>query len=197
MRAETRRPRPAVPVPQADPPPRAVRDSRARSATIPGCTSCDVLLGNISPPGGVIFQDDHWHVDSVLAPVHWRGFLIAKLKRHCEHLADLTENEATSIGHVLCAACAAVADELSCPRVYVCSFGDGVKHVHFWILPRHQGTWPGRRWVMACLTARKFLAQFLGVRHWQCADNDVEALADRLRKRMRRSLTGNKATEGS
>ena len=58
---------------------------------VPGCMSCDILAGRRTPPGGVICEDDYWHVDSVVSPVLWRGFLVVKLKRHCEHLAELKE----------------------------------------------------------------------------------------------------------
>jgi hypothetical protein len=32
---------------------------------VPGCVSCDILAGRLKPPGGVIFEDEHWHVDAV------------------------------------------------------------------------------------------------------------------------------------
>jgi hypothetical protein len=48
---------------------------------VDGCLSCDILSGKLSPPGGVIYEDDYWHVDSVIGPVVWRGFLIVKLTR--------------------------------------------------------------------------------------------------------------------
>ena len=57
---------------------------------VEGCLSCKILAGRCAPPGGVIYEDDYWHVDSAASPVLWRGFPIIKLKRHCEHLAELT-----------------------------------------------------------------------------------------------------------
>ena len=57
---------------------------------VPGCMSCDILAGRRTEPGGVIYENAYWHVGSVTSPVVWRGFLIVKLKRHCEHLAGLT-----------------------------------------------------------------------------------------------------------
>jgi hypothetical protein len=43
---------------------------------VPSCMSCDILAGTRSAPGGLIYEDDCWHVDSVVGPVFWRGFLI-------------------------------------------------------------------------------------------------------------------------
>lgn len=58
------------------------------NALLPGCMSCDILAGKRTVPGGVIYENEHWRVDSVVSPVVWRGFLVIKLKRHCEHLAE-------------------------------------------------------------------------------------------------------------
>lgn len=38
---------------------------------------------------------------SVLEPVVWCGFTIIKLRRHCEHLAQRTPQEASRLGPVL------------------------------------------------------------------------------------------------
>ncbi len=57
------------------------------------CLVCLTLCGEAAPPGGVIYEDPHWLVDHALPPVYFRGQLILKLKRHCEHLAELTPAE--------------------------------------------------------------------------------------------------------
>jgi diadenosine tetraphosphate (Ap4A) HIT family hydrolase len=136
-------------------------------------------------PGGVIYQDDFWHVDSVVPPVIWRGFLIVKLKRHCEHLAELTPEESAALGPVLRGTCAAVTEALQPAKVYVCSFGDGVKHVHFWVLPRPRKMRPGMHAVMLNLDARSFLTKRLGVKRWVVGDQEVAEIAARIRERMR------------
>ena len=64
---------------------------------VAGCLSCDVVSGKRTEPGGVIYEDGHWHVGSIMPPVVWRGFLIVKLKRHCEHVAELTPEEAAKL----------------------------------------------------------------------------------------------------
>jgi diadenosine tetraphosphate (Ap4A) HIT family hydrolase len=150
--------------------------------------SCDILAGKRTPPGGVIYEDDYWHVDSAVGPVYWPGFLIVKLKRHCEHLAELTRQEADALGPVIQMTCAALTAALQPAKVYVCSFGDGVKHIHFWVLPRPPEMRPGMHWVMFHLDLRAFLTRRLGVKKWLCRDDEVADLADRVRQRFHDQL---------
>ena len=159
-----------------------------RQLLVPGCMSCEILAGRRTAPGGVIYEDAHWHVDSVTSPVLWRGFLIIKLKRHCEHLAQLTPQEAGALGPVMQTTCLALSEVLKPAKVYVCSFGDGVKHIHFWILPRPPEIRPGMHWVFLNLDLRAFLTRRFGVRRWLCSDDEVADLAAQMRAQMRRLL---------
>jgi ATP adenylyltransferase len=77
---------------------------------VPGCMSCDLLAGKITPPGGIIYENAYWHVDSEVRPVYWKGFLIIKLKRHCENLAELLSEEASSLGPVIQATSSALTE---------------------------------------------------------------------------------------
>lgn len=155
---------------------------------MPGCTSCDILAGRRTEPGDVVYEDDYWHVGSVLGPVCWRGFLIVKLKRHCEHLAELTPEEASGLGPVLRTTCAALSKVLKPAKVYVCSFGDGVKHVHFWVLPRMPDMRPGMHWVFFCLDARMLLTR-LGIKRWVISDEEVASIVAELRQQFPRLMT--------
>jgi diadenosine tetraphosphate (Ap4A) HIT family hydrolase len=150
---------------------------------IPGCMSCDILAGKRTPPGGVIYEDDYWHVDSVVSPVLWRGFLIVKLKRHCEHLAELTPPEAAALGPVVRTTCRALSQVLKPAKVYVCSFGDGVKHIHLWVLPRPPEMRAGMHWVFLHLDARAFITRRFGVRRCIVSDEEAAHIADRVRQR--------------
>jgi diadenosine tetraphosphate (Ap4A) HIT family hydrolase len=156
---------------------------------IPGCMSCDILAGRRPEPGGVIYEDEYWHVGSMVRPVFWPGFLVAKLKRHCEHLSELTPAEAAALGPMLQVMCQALTEVLEPAKVYVCSFGDGVKHVHFWILPRPPDMRPGMHWVMLNLDVRATLTR-LGVKRWLVSDAEMISLAERLRRRISQILEG-------
>lgn len=153
----------------------------------PGCMSCDILAGRRTEPGGAIYEDEYWHVGSMVRPVFWPGFLIAKLKRHCEHLSELTPAEAAALGPLLRLTCQALTDVLGPAKVYVCSLGDGVKHIHFWLLPRPPDMRPGMHWVMFHLDARATLTR-LGVKRWLVSDAEMVSLAEQLRSRISRLL---------
>jgi diadenosine tetraphosphate (Ap4A) HIT family hydrolase len=148
---------------------------------VPGCLSCDIVAGKRASPGGTIYEDEHWHVDSVAGPVYWPGFLIVKLKRHCEHLAELTPEEAAALGPMIQTTCAALTAVLKPAKVYVCSFGDGVKHVHFWVLPRPPRMRPGMHWVMFHLDLRGLLTRRFGVNRWVCSEQEVAELVSQVR----------------
>jgi diadenosine tetraphosphate (Ap4A) HIT family hydrolase len=80
---------------------------------VPGCVSCDIVSGRRIEPGGVIYENEYWHVGTAItSPVVWRGFLIIKLKRHCEHLAELTPQEAATLGPVIRSTCSALMQVL-------------------------------------------------------------------------------------
>jgi diadenosine tetraphosphate (Ap4A) HIT family hydrolase len=155
---------------------------------ISGCLSCDVVAKKVIEPGGTIYEDEFWQVGSIMAPVVWRGFLIIKLKRHCEHLAELTPQEAATLGIAIQTTCRAVMEVLQPAKVFVCSFGDGVKHVHFWVLPRPPEMRSGMHPVMFYLDVRTFLTRLLGIKHWIVRDSEVEKIADQLRTHIQEYL---------
>jgi diadenosine tetraphosphate (Ap4A) HIT family hydrolase len=103
------------------------------------CLACDVVAGRVVPPGGVILDDGLWIVDHSTSPVLLPGFLIVKPKRHVESIADLTADEAAALGPLLRRVLAAVNGALGAERVYVTSFGEAVRHVHWYIVPRYAG----------------------------------------------------------
>ncbi len=100
------------------------------------CPICEEVAGRRPAPGGPIHDDGLWLVTHHLGPFSDPGELIVKLRRHCESIADLTAAEATAMGPVLRAGVAAVERVVGPERVYVASFGERVRHVHFFLLPR-------------------------------------------------------------
>jgi diadenosine tetraphosphate (Ap4A) HIT family hydrolase len=149
---------------------------------VPRCLSCDIVAGKQVEPGGVIYENTYWHVGSAVGPTVWRGFLVIKLKRHCEHLAELTPEEAAVLGPVMRTTCLALTEVLKTAKVYMCSFGDGVKHVHFWALPRPPEMRPGMHPVMFNLDMRLTLTRLLGIKKWVISDEEVSYTADKLRE---------------
>ena len=105
------------------------------------CLGCEIINGRIITPGGIIYEDEHWmlthSVSSHLPPL--KGMLILQPKRHCEHLAQLTSGETENLGLLLRNTCKAIEEILYPSKIYACSAGEGVKHVHFMIIPRMDG----------------------------------------------------------
>jgi hypothetical protein len=71
-------------------------------------------------------------------------------------------------------------------KVYVCSFGEGVKHIHFWVLPRPPEMRPGMHPVFLQLDVRAFFTRRLGIQRWLVSDEEVAELADQLHEEFRR-----------
>ena len=148
-----------------------------------GCVSCDIVAGKRIEPGGVIYENHYWHIGMAAGlPVVWRGFLIIKLKRHCEHLAELSSEEALALGPVIQSACSALTEVLKPAKIYVCSYGDGIKHVHFWVLPRPSTMRSGMHSVIFNLDMRTTLTRLLGVKKWIVSDSEVSAIAKQVRE---------------
>jgi diadenosine tetraphosphate (Ap4A) HIT family hydrolase len=100
------------------------------------CSLCDEVEGRISAPGGSIYDDGFWLVSHHTGPYTDPGELIVKLRRHSESIAELSPAEAAALGPVLQAAVAAIQRVVQPQRVYVASYGERVRHLHFFLLPR-------------------------------------------------------------
>jgi diadenosine tetraphosphate (Ap4A) HIT family hydrolase len=100
------------------------------------CSICDQVAGRISTPGGPVYDDGLWLVSHHTGPHTDPGELIVKLRRHCESLSELTAAEAAALGPVLQASVGAIEHVVRPERTYVASYGERVRHVHFFLLPR-------------------------------------------------------------
>lgn len=100
------------------------------------CSVCAEVAGRITAPGGVVYRNDWWEVAHHTGAETDPGELIVKLRRHAESLSELTPAESNALGPVLRAAVAAVERVVQPERVYVASYGERVRHVHFFLLPR-------------------------------------------------------------
>jgi histidine triad (HIT) family protein len=104
--------------------------------TSTACPICDEVQGRIAAPGGPIHDDGLWLVSHHTGRYTDPGELLVKLRRHVESVAELSAEEASALGPVLRAASAAVTEVVRPERVYLASFGERVRHVHFYVLPR-------------------------------------------------------------
>jgi diadenosine tetraphosphate (Ap4A) HIT family hydrolase len=106
------------------------------------CLACDATAGRVEPPGGTILDEGGWVLEHALSPVPLRGWLILKPRRHVEHLAELEPAEAAALGPLIARISAAMSSALAPERIYVTSFGEVVRHVHLYFVPRYAGMPP-------------------------------------------------------
>ncbi|HEX6433684.1 MAG TPA: hypothetical protein VFZ87_05565 [Gemmatimonadales bacterium] len=102
----------------------------------PHCRACAEVAGEISAPGGVVLDDGLWFVSHHTGPHSDPGELIVKTRRHCESLAELTREEAESLGPLLQSTIQALERVVVAERIYAVSFNERIRHVHFLLLPR-------------------------------------------------------------
>jgi diadenosine tetraphosphate (Ap4A) HIT family hydrolase len=104
--------------------------------TMNGCSACAEIAGELPAPGGIVFDDGLWFVSHHTGPYTDAGELIAKTRRHCESLSELTLAEAAALGPLLRACVAAITHVVVSERIYAVSFNERIRHVHFLLLPR-------------------------------------------------------------
>ncbi len=148
------------------------------------CLACSTLTGKLQAPGGVIYQDNYWVVEHSLSPVLLRGYLIIKLKRHCEHLAELTPEEASALGSIIQSTCLALSKVIKPDKIHVCSWGEEVKHIHFHVIPRTKDMPVGNLKLLIYLSMQKILNQ-LGLNKW-VTDEEAAAVAAKIRQEIAR-----------
>ena len=141
-----------------------------------GCLSCDIISGKLTPPGGTIYRDDYWMVDHSVSPIRLAGFLIVKPIRHCEHIAYLSEEEASHLGPILQRTTQALMRAMEAKKVYVVSLGELVKHIHFCIIPRYSGMPENGFAVIEGVDSGK----------WACSDEEAERVVSRVREEFHR-----------
>jgi diadenosine tetraphosphate (Ap4A) HIT family hydrolase len=112
-----------------------VPDSEAEGS----CMACRANRGELHPPGGVIYDDGLWRLEHMLMPAVLPGWLILKTLRHVESLSKLTMAEAAALGPLLHRATRALELATGADRIYSALFAEAVRHVHFHLIPRHDG----------------------------------------------------------
>lgn len=134
------------------------------------CPICQKHLGLgelPQPPGGYIYDDEHWkvcHAPVTLGPL---GTLFIESKRHFLDFGEFSGQEQASYGLLAQRVSAALKRLTAAERVYHLSTVEGVPHFHVWLVARGQNI-PER--------GLKFLA-----RDDSCEEQDAVALAHRLR----------------
>jgi diadenosine tetraphosphate (Ap4A) HIT family hydrolase len=113
------------------------------------CLVCRQVAEPKTLPGGHLWADAHavaFHMPpGERGPRPYRGHCLVVVRRHVDHLADLTEEEATAIARGS-RALAARLREVGAERTHTAVIGTGIPHFHQHLLPRYPGVPPGTPW---------------------------------------------------
>jgi diadenosine tetraphosphate (Ap4A) HIT family hydrolase len=135
------------------------------------CLICRKHKGEeATPPGGYIYEDEHWmvcHAQPHMGPL---GTLFIESRRHFLDYAEMTREESASLGEMMKKIYSALKLHAEAERVYHVTLIEGVPHFHSWLVP-HRKDDPEK--------GMKFL-----MRDDSCSEEEASALADKLRASM-------------
>ena len=120
------------------------------------------------PPGGYIYEDEHWmvcHAPGRLGPL---GTLFIESRRHFLDYAEMTDQESTSLGTLMRKIYSALRQNTNAERIYQLTTMEGMPHFHSWLVPRRRDI-------------NEHGLQFLA-RDDSCSDEDAAELASKLRE---------------
>lgn len=123
-----------------------------------------------APPGGYIYEDEHWmvcHAPGKLGPL---GTLFIESKRHFLDFAEFNDDEQASYGILAKRISSALKQFTNAERIYHVSMVEGVPHFHVWLIPRTKDI-------------SEHGVAFLA-RDDPCNEEDAIALAKKLREAM-------------
>jgi diadenosine tetraphosphate (Ap4A) HIT family hydrolase len=133
------------------------------------CFICRKHTGQeVAPPGGYLYEDEHWMVCHAQPHIGPLGTLFVESKRHFLDYAEMTNEESASLGNVMRKIYYTLKLHTGAERVYQVTLMDGTPHFHTWLIA-HQKDDPEK--------GMKFL-----IREDTCTEEDAAALAEILRE---------------
>ena len=136
------------------------------------CFLCRKHIGQEpAPPGGYIYEDEHWMVCPAQPHMGPLGTLFIESKRHFLDYAEMTDEESASLGHIMRKIYHALRMHTGAERIYQVTLLEGIPHFHTWLVP-HRKDDPEK--------GMKFLT-----RDDSCNEADAIALAHRLQKEVK------------
>jgi diadenosine tetraphosphate (Ap4A) HIT family hydrolase len=113
------------------------------AAAAPGAAAGepDLLIGRFGP----------WLLRHHPLPAPLPGWLLLDSLRHVGGAADFDDEECASLGSMLRRSSALVRQLIRCDRVYAIAFGEGARHFHLHLIPRHGSDPASESWRVADL----------------------------------------------
>ena len=104
------------------------------------CFICRKHIGQeTAPPGGYIYEDEHWMVCHAPVKIGPLGTLFIESKRHFLDFAEFSHSEQASYGSLAKRVSATLKQRTNAERIYHLSTVEGVPHFHMWLVPRTAG----------------------------------------------------------
>ena len=100
------------------------------------CISCATVSGSVLPPGGIVFETSKWIVVLRANPIRFPCLPLIILKRHCEDMANLDQEESSSLGQLMQLTSQALSLAVQPAKVHFGIYTESVKHVHVHVFPR-------------------------------------------------------------
>ena len=105
--------------------------------------------GYTSPPGGYLHDDGRWRVGHGPTPYWPAGTLLIESHRHFLDHAEMTPDEAATIGPLIQRFVGPLKEAMDAPRIHVFSCMEGAEHFHTWLVPRVGRVSSGRAFIAA------------------------------------------------
>lgn len=107
------------------------------------CWFCQDSRGEDEPPGGWVYEDAYWLAGHVPATYGPRGVVVLESRRHFLDAAEMTPEEAATLGVVLGKLTGAIHRVVDAERVYSWASMKAHPHLHVWLVPWRTGDAPG------------------------------------------------------
>ena len=101
------------------------------------CAICALHDDPESLSQDLIWQSDRWLLRHHPLPAPLVGWCVLDARRHLGGPLDFNNEEAASWGGMVQRASQLVKTLSGCDRVYAIAFGEGARHLHLHLIPRH------------------------------------------------------------
>jgi diadenosine tetraphosphate (Ap4A) HIT family hydrolase len=125
--------------------------SGREAPTAEGCGVCRLHGDREARERWEIGRHGHWLLRHHPDPTPLAGWLILDAVRHLGGPIDFSPDEARKWGVAVQAASRLVRNLTLCDRVYALHFGEGARHLHLHLIPRHGGEASSEAWAVADL----------------------------------------------
>jgi len=112
------------------------------------CVFCRIIRGEI--PSAKVYEDGNCYAFLDIGPWSW-GHTLVVPKKHREHITEMSAAEFAAVSSVIPRIARAVLEATGAAGLNVLQnngavAGQAVAHLHFHLIPRHEGDGLGYRW---------------------------------------------------